>query len=66
VAGVATLIGTYGTKGTRTFTSPGTALALVLDDASLGFKAPGSSNAIFGGPVGLDPPQPRPSPHKRG
>lgn len=65
-AGVATRIGTYATEGTRTFTSPGTALALVLDDSSLGFKSPGSSDAVYGAPFGSEQPRSRPSPHKRG
>jgi len=46
---VATPIGTFSTTGTREFTSVGDAQALVLDDASLGFPAPGSSDAVFEG-----------------
>ncbi len=65
-AGVVTRIGTYGTKGTRSFTSPGTALALVIDDASLGFKTPGSSDAVYGTPARSNKPRPRPSPHRPG
>ena len=42
-----TLIGTYATMGTRTFASPGTARALVLDDASKGYPPPASGDAVF-------------------
>jgi hypothetical protein len=65
-AGTARRIGTYATQGTRSFTSPGTALALVLDDSSRGFTPPGSSEAAFGaGVVTSDPSPPRPSTKKR-
>jgi hypothetical protein len=46
-ADAATLIGTYATIGTRTFASPGTARALVLDDASKGYPVPASADAVF-------------------
>jgi hypothetical protein len=59
--GVATRIGTFASQGTKTFTSPGPALALILDDASLGFKTPGSSDAIYGATAGSDPPRLLPS-----
>jgi hypothetical protein len=63
--GVATRIGSFPTKGQRSFTSPGSALALVLDDASLGFKTPGSSDAVFGAAAASEPPRSRPSINKR-
>jgi hypothetical protein len=43
----ATLIGTYATMGIRTFASPGTARVLVIDDASKGYTAPASVDAVF-------------------
>jgi len=46
-ADTATLIGTYATIGTRSFSSPGTARALVLDDASKGYPLPASTDAVF-------------------
>jgi hypothetical protein len=63
--GVATRIGSFPTKGRRSFTNPGSALALVLDDASRGFAPPGSSEAAFGAAVASDPPRPRLSTKKR-
>jgi hypothetical protein len=43
--GVATAIGSYGTTGTQTFTSPDSNdWVLVLDDASQGYPPPGVSN----------------------
>jgi hypothetical protein len=62
--GVATRIGTFATQGARSFTSPAPALALILDDASLGFKTPGSSDAAYGAGAGSDPPA-RPSIKKK-
>lgn len=46
-ADTATFVGTYATTGTRTFGSPGTARALVLDDASKGYPPPASADAAF-------------------
>jgi hypothetical protein len=43
----ATLIGIYATMGSRTFSSPGTARALVIDDVSTGFPPPATGDAIF-------------------
>jgi hypothetical protein len=65
VSGVATRIGTYATKGTQTFTSPGPALALVLDDVSLGFETPGSKDAAFSVAAPPDPRRPRHTTEKR-
>jgi hypothetical protein len=65
VTGAATPIGTFGTLGTQNFTSPGEALALILDDASLGFKPPGSSDAVFGPRQGTHPSRRRPFPHRK-
>jgi hypothetical protein len=53
IAGSATLIGSYATSGTRSFTSPGPARALILDDASKQYPAPASADAVFDG-VPLD------------
>ena len=64
VADAATHIGAYGTTGTLKFTSRGDSQTLILDDVSLGFKPPGSSDAAYGTPPGLHPPRPRPSPRK--
>jgi hypothetical protein len=65
-AGVATRIGTYPTQGARSFTSPGTALALVLDDTARGFQNPGSADATFGAAaVVSEPPRSRASTKKR-
>jgi hypothetical protein len=65
VAGAVTLIGTFGTIGTHDFTSPGDALALILDDASLGFKPPGSSDAVYGPRQEPHPSRRRPLPHRK-
>jgi len=46
-ADTASLIGTYATIGTRAFASPGTAQALVIDDASKGLPLPGSADVPF-------------------
>jgi hypothetical protein len=47
LTGGATLIGNYATTGTRGFTSPGDARALVLDDASKQYPPPASADAVF-------------------
>lgn len=45
--GVATLVGSYPTKGALDFVSPADARVLVLDDASRKFPVPGSVDAPF-------------------
>ena len=47
--GVATSLGTFGTRGEVDFVSPGDARVLVLDDASRGLPVPGSRDAAFRG-----------------
>jgi hypothetical protein len=43
----ATLAGAYSTSGTRVFSSPGTALVLVVDDATKNYPIPASADAVF-------------------
>jgi hypothetical protein len=49
LAGAATLVGTFGTSGSREFVSPGDAQVLVLDNATFRLPAPGSGDAVFVG-----------------
>jgi MYXO-CTERM domain-containing protein len=51
-SGQATAIGTYPTTGSRTFTPSSGDWALVIDDASLGLPAPGTTGAAPDGGAG--------------